>query len=72
MDLAVLTIFRIYESAYVTNQRGLMAEDEWDRFRRALCDHYFRAQRNGPEALDMLSGSMTSGFMLFMSQNCTE
>ena len=69
LSLAILTLFRIYESAFFSNRYGLLGDAEWSRFAVANCDHYGRVHRS--TSLDGLVDSILSQeFVTYLSENC--
>lgn len=71
LAIAVLTMFRIYESAYVAYERDLMHESEWDRFQPAICRNYRRVQNWQKGGLD-LGSYLTQSFMNHTTETCTD
>jgi len=70
LDLILLTQFRTYESAFWAERRGLLGEEEWNRFRRSICEFYDRAEiagRTGP-----ILGTTTDQFVQFISDGCID
>ena len=69
LNLAVLTLFRTYESAYFSNAYGLMGDVEWDRFRVAICGHYPRVRNNFLQ--ELLTGILSAEFWDYVIDSCS-
>ena len=70
LNLALLTQFRIYESAFYSNQYGLVGDDGWGRIERSNCRNYLRAESNSWG--NMLADNLTERFFSYLVERCAE
>ena len=68
LHLILLTLFRAYESAYYSQDYGLIGNQEWLRLSRSICQHYDRVVRL--DKLFVLESSMTEQFIEHMVEAC--
>lgn len=61
LNLAVLTIFRLYESAYYSDEYGLLGTSERERLDRNICAQFARVRSANAEIL--LRDAMTTDFL---------
>ncbi len=66
LNLAVLTIFRLYESAYYSDQYGLLGDSERERFERSICMQFTRARSANVET--PLRDSLTANFLRYVEE----
>jgi hypothetical protein len=64
-----VTMFRIYEKAFIAEQYDLLGPGEWHRFERTICLIYPRLQ--SADLADNLRVSLTDEFVQYMDSNCT-
>ena len=67
--LMVLTLFRVYENAYLFERRGFLGNDEWERFERNICFWFERVKPT--QSLVALRDTMTTGFFDYVSESCS-
>ena len=70
LNLAILTLFRIYESAFFSDQYGLLGSAEWGRFQFASCDHYARV-RQSMSLEGLLVSVLSQEFINYLSEHCS-
>ena len=68
LNLAMLTVFRIYESAFYSEQAGLIDGPEQERFNSNICNHLNNVRAANVE--DLLRATMTDDFMGYIEAEC--
>ena len=66
-----VTIWAIYESAYIANERGVLGEDEWGRFERSICRRFNNRDRDWdpPDSRNM-KNLLTPKFVSYAESAC--
>ena len=68
LNLMLLTLFRTYETAFLSERYGLLGNNEWGRFERQACGHFRRVQTLGVR--DVLQGVLTTDFTDYLTALC--
>jgi hypothetical protein len=66
-----VTLWAIFESAYIANERGVLGEIEWRRFERGACRRFAVSQQqwDPPDSRDM-KNLLTPEFVSFIETTC--
>ena len=65
-------LFRNYEKAYYTRQYGLLGEEEWSRFQRAICLNLERMRTLDRGMAGFLNIVVTREFSSYVLATCAE
>ena len=65
-------LFRNYEKAYYTRQYGLLGEEEWSRFQRAICLNLERMRTLDRGMAGFLNIVVTQEFSSYVLATCAE
>lgn len=68
IDSFLVMHFRVYDTAFFSQQYGLMGDSEWSRFERAICQGHARAKLL--ERLDLLRNLVSDKFWNYMTRAC--
>jgi hypothetical protein len=70
----VFNVLRNYEKAFISWRYGVIGEEEWNRFERAICNMYGNAQAfvkafQGPELT--FETALTDEFRSYLTRSCS-
>jgi len=69
LGIGLAILFRNLETAYFMNKYELLGESEWERFEDSICRNRGRLQRYLGD--DLIRGTMSSEFMGYIGDTCT-